>query len=85
MSCFLLGLVCVCHLVDSLFDFVVNVAHTADPRPIDFLHDVSADRRVVLLFTLRRCVVMTLETNGRFTRDRAIQTINSNALRLLSA
>ena len=73
------------HLVDSLFDLVVDVAHTADPRSIDFLHDVSADRRVVLLLTLRRRVVMTLETNGRFTRDRAIQTINSNALRLLSA
>ena len=64
---------------------MVDVAHTADPRSIDFLHDVSADRRVVLLLTLRRRVVMTLETNGRFTRDRAIQTINSNALRLLSA
>ena len=60
LSRLFLGPVRVRHLVDSLFDFVVDVAHTADPRPIDFLHDVSADRRVVLLFTLRGRVVMTL-------------------------
>ena len=74
----LLDFVRVGHLVDGLFDLVVDVTHAADPRPIHFLHDVAPDRCVVLL-AVRAAQTMTFH---RLILRKLVQLVNFNPSRL---